>query len=442
MKNKNVIVLTLVTLAVVTYTYIFEYKKRQETELKKEQDELVLKVSKDDIKRLTVINKEKIVLERQGEVWKITHPVVDDADSLQINSLLDLLLKEKAEIEIGDDIQDLKIYGLDKPLAGLEIEDKKGATVGVSLGAEALLGKNYLRLNKDNNVIVSSSQWKVLTERTLKELRSKTIYRGGNIRTVEVEVPSEKSIVLKLTEGKWKLEGEKFPVDEPAIKAFVAQVENLHATEIAAENQQDLAKYGLNQPAVTLRLIGKDDKDPVTVRISKPQNNKKDSFLISSALKPVFKSFGSLSDSFLRRPVSFRDKEEPFHYSLSDVIGVRTKASQFEYRFIKKGEAWYLEKPEVDRDVDQTELLSLLTSLQGARVREYLGKISFKPQRTIDLLDKEGNSLLKVELGDEIKGKNRRLAKTSRVDEVFSVDANLVDALPGQSLVKEKAKKQ
>lgn len=428
------------TISVVLYAYFFEYKKRQTAEIQKEQDELILKFSKDEISKFTLTNKEKITIEKREGFWEVTAPVDDDADKIQVEGFLDILSKEKVEMEIGDDLQEPKIYGLDKPAASIEITGPNGKTKTVAVGAEAIQGKNYLRVGSEHSVIVSSAQWKILTEKTLKDFRSKQIYRGGDIVAIELEVPGQPKLVLKLLDGKWRLENAKFSLDDPAIKAFVSQIENLHATDVAAENQSSLGKFGLDKPAVILRLVGKENKDPVTLRLSPPQNNKKDSFIVSSGLKPVFKSYGGLAETLIKRPANFRDRDEPFKYSLAEVIGVRTKADQFDYRFIKKGEAWYLEKPEADRDVDQNALMNLLTALQGARVSEYLGKVPFKPLRSIDLLDKEGNSLLKVELGDEIKGKNRRLAKSSKVDEVFSIDSNLAGSLPGQGLVKEKAK--
>jgi hypothetical protein len=440
MKNKGSWILALVTISVVAYAYFFEFKKRRSDDEQKEQAELIIKFPQADISKVILTNKEKIILEKKDSSWKIVAPVLDDADKIQVDGLLELLLQEKAEMEIGDDLQDAKIYGLDKPVASIEVTSTNGQAKLVSVGGEAIQGKNYLRIGNDKAVIVSSSQWKILTEKTSKDFRSKQIYRGGDIHTLEVEAPGQPKMVLKLQDGKWSLEGAKFNLDIPAIKAFVSQVENLHATDFASETQSNLGKFGLDKPAVVVRIVGKDNKDPATLRVSAPQNGSKDSFIVSNQLKPVFKSYGGLAATFLKRPANFRDREEPFQYTLAEVIGVRTKASQFDYRFIKKGEAWYLEKPEEKQDVDQNALMSLLTALQGARVSEYLGKVPFTPLRTIDLLDKEGNSLLKVEVGDEIKGKSRRLAKTSKVDEVFSLDSTLVDAWPGQGLVKEKAK--
>jgi len=437
-KKRGVLLLLAITIIVSAYAYLIEYKKRTSDDEQKEKEALVIKFDRDAIDQISITNAQQVVLSKKENKWKITSPVEDDVDEMQVKSLLDSIAKERADMEIGDELMEPKIYGLDKPLATIEVHSG-GESTKIEVGGEALQGKNYLRVNSAKGIIVSSSQWKYLAEKSIKDLRSRLILRSHDVQSVEVHVKGQKPFLLKQNDKKWVIEGARFNLDTPTVHSFIAQIENLRAMDVEAENQRQLSKYGLDQPAVVLRVVSKDNKDPVVIGLSGPRNNNKDSFVTNSTLKPIFKSYGELSKSFVKKPLDFRDRREPFQYSLAEVVGVRTKSSLFDFRFIKKGEAWYLEKPDEKRDVDQAQLVSLLTGLQEIRVQEYLGAVPFKAQRTIELLDKNGDVLLKLEIGDQVKGRNRRLAKSSKLGEVFAVDQALVDAWPGQTLVKEKA---
>ncbi len=435
-------ILLAITLLVGLYAYFFEYKKKQADQVTKDQEALVIKLDKSDMTKIEIIHKDHVVLEKQAGAWKITSPVTDDADATQVNSFLDTVTQESIEMEISEDVMKPKVYGLDKPQAKMIFTGSKGTPIQVDIGEEAIQGKHYLRVNASNNVIVSSVQWKYLAEKKLADFRRKEILRGGDLQKISIEVSGKPKVLLVKGEKSWNVEGVKYAVDTPILHAYVTQAQNLRALSVESENQNTLAKFGLDKPALVLRVQSVDNKDPVVLRFGSPQNKGKDLYLVSSALKAVYKFQGAILSNFIKSASDFRDREEPFKFSLAEVIGVRTKGPKFDFRFIKKGEAWYLEKPDPNRDVDQTQLMMLLTSLQGARVHQYLGELPFKAERSIQLLDKDGNSLLLIQVAGAQKGTGRILIKSSHIPDVMSMDPAVVEAWPGLSLVKEKAVKE
>src|SRR4051812_38581982 len=121
-KINATLVFTVFVIALAAYVFFFEYQKGEKTDEKKINDSLVFSgFESAKVKGITVspnlMNREfDIKAEKREGIWHLLSPINDVADNDAIETFVHSLLEEKSQDTLlGDQVGDLKTYGLDHP---------------------------------------------------------------------------------------------------------------------------------------------------------------------------------------------------------------------------------------------------------------------------------------------------------------------------------------
>jgi hypothetical protein len=181
---KTTLILILLALGLGGFVYLHEIKgKNQQTEIKI-QNQKIFTFTADDVQSLTIKIKETTLqLERRNTSekpqWEIKSPISALANDAIVSYLMDLLVKGKSERTVLISSAELSEFGLDKPVATIDIKLKNQQSHQLILGkgdfnnqflyaqADSNKNMNLLLVSKDfvNAVNRDISEWKQPAEK-------------------------------------------------------------------------------------------------------------------------------------------------------------------------------------------------------------------------------------------------------------------------------------
>ena len=185
---------------------------------------------------------EQLELERAGTGWKMTTPVSTRADGSAVADWLARLSRAKAEGYLYDEPEDLDRFGLDVPIARVELlgKDAEGSHViiiGDPIGV-GMSDRYAMVLGSPSVVRISEEIQRILvpTAATLVDATGSGIVRE-NIARFEVRTPpGAVDLELERDFDQWVLrvdEAEPVPVDGAAVERFLMQLTNSRSGELA-----------------------------------------------------------------------------------------------------------------------------------------------------------------------------------------------------------------
>ena len=181
---KTTLILILLALGLGGFVYFHEIKgKNQQAEIKI-QNQKIFTFTADDVQSLTIKIKETTLqLERRNTSekpqWEIKSPISALANDAIVSYLMDLLVKGKSERTVLISSAELSEFGLDKPVATIDIKLKNQESHQLILGkgdfnnqflyaqADSNKNMNLLLVSKDfvNAVNRDISEWKQPAEK-------------------------------------------------------------------------------------------------------------------------------------------------------------------------------------------------------------------------------------------------------------------------------------
>jgi hypothetical protein len=181
---KTTLILILLALGLGGFVYFHEIKgKNQQAEIKI-QNQKIFAFTADDVQSLTIKIKETTLqLERRNTSekpqWEIKSPISALANDAIVSYLMDLLVKGKSERTVLISSAELSEFGLDKPVATIDIKLKNQQSHQLILGkgdfnnqflyaqADSNKNMNLLLVSKDfvNAVNRDISEWKQPAEK-------------------------------------------------------------------------------------------------------------------------------------------------------------------------------------------------------------------------------------------------------------------------------------
>ncbi|KHG42848.1 MULTISPECIES: DUF4340 domain-containing protein [Aphanizomenon] len=182
---KTTLILILLALGLGSFVYFHEIKgKNQQTEIKT-QKQKIFAFNADDVQSLTINFKETTLqIEKRNTTenpqWEIKSPISTLANDAIVSYLMDLLVKGKSERTVSVSPTELSEFGLDKPMATINVKLKNQQSHQLILGkgdfnnqflyaqADGNKNMNLLLVSKDfvNAVNRDISEWKQPAEKT------------------------------------------------------------------------------------------------------------------------------------------------------------------------------------------------------------------------------------------------------------------------------------
>ncbi|MBL7670506.1 MAG: DUF4340 domain-containing protein [Bdellovibrionaceae bacterium] len=423
MKFKSTWILFLLVLLLGSYAYFGEYKKELDDQKKKEEETTLVNSKVDQISSLILLTaKEKIILARGPEGWKLEEPVKDWAESETVDSFVNGLVEEKyLEVAKEGDGINWADYGLDRPEAKLTLKSQGGQETLIEIsGKKNFEGNALLRLNSQNKVLIANSSWIDRSTKAAFEFRQKNLLRPKAASIDKVTLKSAKNFVsLENKDGQWVLTGApKKVLDQNKVRALVTSFNETKAVEILSEaklSAADLKKYSLDRPQIEIEvdMKGKIWKGQIS------QDSAKLVYALTTEPQMLLKLDAAAFDKFQRVSVfNLRDHTIPFQVPQGDIKSLE----------LLEG----LKKTEVPSD----QIQDLVEKVRKTQVEGFVESApNFKPASSLSLKDGSGKELFRLDWmaakKTKIDGveKNVNLARSSLSDEFLALSEGAINGL-------------
>lgn len=250
------------------------------------------------------------------------------------------------------------------------------------------------------------------TEEALRQSRNMVNFDRGKVDGIVIQ-NGDQQIEIRRKENKWRLET---PIKDQAegslVDNLLSDLEGwqkdgtIPAKEIDADKSK-LAEYGLNNPKLKLKLLGRDK--PPEILFGKDAALEGKMYVRFQHSKETFLASQAVKKDIDKKPEEFRDKK------LTDVITAQVRRVTFqtpagEMELEKKAEHWEIMKPLRAR-ADDGKVGDLISQITTARIQQFVaddrGDLRpyglAEPRGSITLFDQAEKKDQKVELGESVK---------------------------------------
>jgi hypothetical protein len=454
MKKKNPFGTTLIVaglvLLVAAYAYFFEYKKANEDKQLAEQNAKVIGVEEEKLAKIELIRQSgPLVLEKDGELWKLTQPVQDSTDAADVESYLRALSNEKIVETVveGNEAKNLSTYGLDKPITRLKLEGENGFKREIKIGSvKSFDGQLYAQINDEQKVLLVNSAWESHLSKLVKEFRNKKLMRKTRLEfdRLKISGPSREALEFAKKEQNWvMLAGGDLtaPINNNQVSAFAEQLKSIQAEDFVAENKQaEKNKFG--KPVLVLEASNTGE-EPFRIEINSSNlATSSDSEILFQLQKEVVKIFEKTA-------ADFYDKHAPFKFDSSKVKALEVTHGSTSLKLKKEQANWTLSESVKDKELDSAKVDDLIDRLNVLEADRFLGKTNPKGvvegKNQIVLKNEKGEKLVQINWGALFteKGDNDSQNKFYYVKSDLSAQALLlrdykIDEMPMAALLKDK----
>jgi hypothetical protein len=257
---RSTIALLVVLVGLGAYIYFVTSKKTGDAASK--QEKLFASVEPDKIEELKIKSAtgEITSIKKEGDAWKVTAPVAAPASASEASAITGALEQLDIVRVVDENPADLKEYGLDSPRLEVDFKSADGKPSGVLLvGEKTATGANlYARRGDQKRVVLIGASQETTLNKSTFDLRDKTVVKfdRGKVDGVDVNLEG-KPLEFAKSGSEWKVAR---PIaaraDFSSVEALVGRVETAQMKSIVTTTPtpQDLKKYGLDKPAVTVNL--------------------------------------------------------------------------------------------------------------------------------------------------------------------------------------------
>jgi hypothetical protein len=250
------------------------------------------------------------------------------------------------------------------------------------------------------------------TEEAKRQAQNVVNFDRSKIDAIVIQ-NGDQQIEIRRRDNKWRLET---PIKDQADGALVEnllsdletwQKEGTIAAKDIQTDKSKLAEYGLSNPKLKLKLLGRDK--PPEILFGKDAALEGRMYVRFQNSKETFLATQSVKKDIDKKPEEFRDKK------LTDItnaqvrrIALKTPAGEMELE--KRGDHWDILKPLRARADDQ-KVGDLIAQITTARIQQFVaddrGDLRLyglaEPRGSITLYEQEQKKDQKVELGNSIK---------------------------------------
>jgi len=257
--------------------------REKEARDKVEQDEKkVVVLEADKVGGVTLANaKGTFKAVRRGGEWYLVEPIEDRASDFALNNILDNLKGLEIAKRFSAEGKTLAHYGLEPPGATVTywLEGKETEPVVVKVGEKNPKNDQlYLLRGEGKEILLVGTVLDTLRTKTLDEVRDKKLLRtkledltavkvvnaNGTFvlrrePAVSMDVSGDASADLAAAERPWMVvEPLATPLDHAFPDRVLTTLLNAEAKAIPAETPDEVQRFGLEVPAVTVELTTKD----------------------------------------------------------------------------------------------------------------------------------------------------------------------------------------
>ncbi len=400
-KSTLFVLLAAIILAAVVYYFDWRSGKQEKTPADTTKPAFSLQAS--DIQSFTLSRPAKtgeapIHFEKNAGTWVITQPVETGADQPSVNGITDGIASARiSQTEPGTPDR-LKAYGLDPAEVSIDFLLKNGAKHALLLGSRGFAGTSvYSVADGNKNVVMLPVSLLTSADKPLGELRDRTILavKSEDITSFDLKNASGELVANKQG-GDWEFSkpgAER--ADSEAIGQLLAPLETGKFLSVASETPEHPGKYGLEPPAITLKV--EQGKNTATLQVGKKEG---ENYYARDTSRPlIFLIDSDFHDKLAEKFSDLRDKTV-LHFEADDINHVEVhNASGVMAMTRKSAEDWSVDEPANEKG-KTASIWKVFSPIEGARADEVLDHppagISAKlarPAIEIILTKKDGSKL-------------------------------------------------
>jgi len=200
--------------------------------------------------------------------WKITKPIIANADSGTVKNFLTSLSIAQASNFLDDNPTDLKKWELEKPQATIQISTPNGVKE-LKIG-KTVAGGNAAQNSLSSAVFVLPTSTYSLINRALSEWRDKDLISLDTGKVTQMQISARgKNVTLNVSGTKWTASNPKLDktLTGNAASDFLVGIQNLQADNFVDAPKAD-ANYGLDHPSLKVQLTSSQWQGVKTLEMS------------------------------------------------------------------------------------------------------------------------------------------------------------------------------
>jgi len=450
MRFKTTIILLIIFIIALAGVLLIENKSKAVKEEKEKLDMLTdLKISDIEKLQLTSSDQSSITIKKdeQGN-WQIIEPLITEADSYEVNNLVETLASLRIEHVVDDQPADLKEYGFNQQEIKIWLKGQTEPLVILTGMENPLDGTLYAKRADETRVVLLPGYLKSSLDKKLFDLRSKEIIRFDPEKVQAIELNSK--------ENAWKLikKGESWyftsPIEALAstsqIDSILNNLSTVKAKDFLAEEKrpEDLKASGLDQPDYTIKLILADGQE-LAINL-----NKKEEKLLatSSQLAKIVEVEAQLVNNVARPASELREKKVALFNSW-EATSLAIKKGDRSFVVIKeksgeKGqeqEDWYLLTDGGQKELaDSSKVESFLRNLEYLQAVDFIDRPGDlkkygldKPEYEITLKTKSEDTeekSINLFFGQKLEGKDQLAVQNSDFNYLFLIESSALASWP------------
>jgi len=432
---------------------IFEIKSEKFADalvsLQSLRDPQVARFKADDVRRIEIQQGDSTLVfvktkENDKEKWRFEKPLKEDAETKQIEDVLEKLSGLQAREKEIIDNADVKDVGLAKPGATIKLEleegkaDKKKREIVFQLGQkDKEKDKLYVRVDGWPRVNQVGDELMKLVARPALAYRNRRVLdiAASDVNKIEI-VRAEEKYAFEKVDKDWKLTSPtKADVESSRVASLANDLAKIEAVELVSETpkEDELAKvYGLAKPKLSATLHAKDSKTAKTLTLGNVREGKQE-FYARIDNGPVFTVKKDLRDDLDKTSLSYRPLQL-WQIDPDTITEVAIQKDGAAYSIKKSDKAWKIAGP-FDAEVQPIEAEELTEGLARLRAERFeahqeknLAKFGLdKPAYKVTIAGKEKRVLA---IGNKVGPLDEnRFAKLADGDAIFVLDQKTITPL-------------
>ena len=428
--KRNTLILLLLAAVIGAGVYFLEIKPGKPRDETPDESKPAFAFKRDDISSISITRAGQTVnVEDKDGKWAITQPLTAQANQSAVDSLVSSLTLAKIERSLLPSGDDMKSFGLEEPAVTVEIKLKSGETQTLKLGAKDFSGLSaYAQVGDSKEVSLVPASVLTNSDKSLGDLRDKAILGVSQFDIKSISITNEHGpLSLAKDGGDWALKKPfEAGVDSTNINAFLNEITSAQAEDFASETADDLARYGLDNPKITLSAQLNDGSEK-TVSVGIRDENH---YLKASMRPEIVKISSSLYDKLNIKASELRNKDM-FKLDRDNLSKIEIKNSNLTLSAEKSGDKWTIKEPadKKDKDAPTARVINPFDTKADEIIdtpsADVKSKLS-KPAVEAKLTYKDGKTIeVKVSSAD---GDNAYVTVKGR-SEVFKVRKRMLDDL-------------
>ena len=426
------------TLAILGGLAYWDDHQTEKDTQKKEVEKKITDIDKSDVISLSITSKSEdksqtLLLVKNQQTWTLEKPFVANADSSQVENLLDTVVgyKYQKRIEVKAN-KNLDAFGLDQPKTILQIKTPQ-RTLEFAVGNDTPVGYGiYFKSSKENDIFVGSQYLKTALIKTAFDFRDKSFFdlKLSDITTLTYQKIGSEKLVFKNSEDTWNLTSPReLRADKDELIDFISLLGRETAQKFIDNPTGDMKKMlASGNPATTnyvsLHFTKGSEKEEQSLIFFENNDNL---FVIANNRPPIIKIRDSFKEKLDKTLFDFRYKNL-FEFDSVNANKVTIDKLTFE----KIEDNWYVsEEKESDSPLPMDHVRLLLVDLEFGKAVQILEKDDTRlpttpPSNLVSIHLKDNVDPIEIEIWDQ---NDKAFLRNSQSELTYEIPKDLLTNL-------------